>query len=114
MLREAISVKIILVVLAAFLLFSEPLHAAKSKRDYALSEREAVCKAQARMQHPGVRFIKRREYVNRCMGRAKPHKNIAPRKVHARTSHVAFRSAHRALSIRFPEDFHARDVLKCT
>ncbi len=59
----------ILAVLAAILSFSSPSQAAKSTRDRLLSQHEATCKAQARKKHPGVRFIKRREYVNRCMGR---------------------------------------------
>jgi hypothetical protein len=70
--------KIILAALAAILFFSQPAQAAKSKRDPVLSQREANCKAQARTQHPGIRFIKRRDFVNRCMGRKIP--SAAPRK----------------------------------
>ncbi len=69
--------KIILTALAAFLFFSQPAQAAKSKREQVLSQREANCRAQARTQHPGIRFVKRREYVHRCMGRSIP--NAAPR-----------------------------------
>src|SRR4051812_31866841 len=56
------SVKTIIAVLALILLFSNPSQAAKSTRDRVLSQHEAACKAQARKQYPGLKFIKRREY----------------------------------------------------
>jgi len=74
------SVRIILAVLAVILFCSESTQAAMSKRDQALAQREANCQAQARKQYPGARFLKRRGYVNRCMGRLILNKDAAPRK----------------------------------
>jgi hypothetical protein len=74
------SMRIILAVLAVVLFSLESSQAAMSKRDQVLSKRETNCKAQARNQYPGVRFIKRREYVNRCMGRFILNKDAFPRK----------------------------------
>ena len=70
----------ILAVLAVILFFSETTEAAKSKKDQVTAEREANCKAQAKKQYPGTRFLKRRAYVNRCMGRIILNKDPAPRK----------------------------------
>ncbi len=73
-------VRIVLAVLVAIFVFSEAAQAANSKRDQILAQREVSCKAQARKQHPGVKFLKRREYVNRCMGRIILHKDGGPKK----------------------------------
>ena len=74
------NVRIILAILAATLFFSETTQAAKSKKDQVTSAREAHCKAEARKQYPGARFLKRQAYANRCMGRIILNKDAAPRK----------------------------------
>ena len=71
--------KTIFAILALVLFFSEPSLAAKSTRDRLLSQHEATCKAQARKKYPALRFIKRREYVNRCMGRIILRKDAVPK-----------------------------------
>jgi hypothetical protein len=77
--RGEINVRTMFAVLASILFISNPSHAAKPTRDRVLSQHEAACKAQARKEYPGLRFIKRREYVNRCMGRITPRKDVVPR-----------------------------------
>jgi hypothetical protein len=72
-------VRTIFAVLALVLFFSDPSQAATSTRDRALSQHEAACKAQARKQYSRLRFIKRREYVNRCMGRTMLRRDAVPR-----------------------------------
>jgi hypothetical protein len=77
---EDSKVRIILAVLATILFCSETTQAAKVKKDQITAQREDNCKAQARKQYPGARFLKRRAYVNRCMGRIILNKDAAPRK----------------------------------
>jgi hypothetical protein len=42
--------------------------AVKKDRNEVLAQREAACKAQAAKRYSAVRFLARREYVNKCMG----------------------------------------------
>lgn len=43
---------------------------AVTKKDNAkaLAQREASCKAQAAKKYSAIHFLKRRDFVNRCMG----------------------------------------------
>src|SRR5262245_20234886 len=41
---------------------------AAQKRDAAYAQREASCKAQAAKKYSTVRFLARRDFVNKCMG----------------------------------------------
>jgi hypothetical protein len=48
---------------------------AASKKNTATAQQEASCKAQAAKKFSAIHFMKRREFVNNCMGRvASTHK----------------------------------------
>ena len=48
---------------------------AASKKSTATAQHEAICKAQAAKKFSAIHFIKRREFVDNCMGRtASTHK----------------------------------------
>jgi hypothetical protein len=58
-------------IAAVILAVAVPAHAATRKAgDTAMAQREASCKAQAAKKYSAVRFLARRDYVNRCMGQA--------------------------------------------
>ena len=42
--------------------------APQKSRDAVLAQREASCKAQAAKKYSAIRFLARRDYVNKCMG----------------------------------------------
>src|ERR1044071_79547 len=42
--------------------------ATKKDRNTAVAQREASCKAQAAKKYSAIHFLKRRDYVNKCMG----------------------------------------------
>ena len=43
---------------------------AATKKDPAIAQREASCKAQAAKKYSAIHFLKRRDFVNQCMGRS--------------------------------------------
>jgi hypothetical protein len=53
---------------------------AAQKRDAAYAQREASCKAQAAKKFSAVRFLARRDFVNKCMGHTTTAKATAPKK----------------------------------
>jgi hypothetical protein len=63
--------KTIITTIAAGLLavsFATSADAATKKNAKATAQREASCKAQAAKKYSAIHFIKRRDFVNRCMG----------------------------------------------
>jgi len=52
---------------------------AATKKDPALAQREASCKAQAAKKYSAIHFIKRRDFVNQCMGRSDTAKAVKPK-----------------------------------
>jgi len=40
------------------------------KKDAAMAQKEATCKAEAKKKFTAVHFMKRRDYVKKCMGQA--------------------------------------------
>lgn len=54
--------------------------ATKKSRDANVAQREASCKAQAAKKYSAVRFLARRDYVNRCMGQVTAKKKAKPKK----------------------------------
>jgi hypothetical protein len=52
---------------------------AATKKDPAMAQREASCKAQAAKKYSAVHFIKRRDFVNQCMGRSDTAKAVKPK-----------------------------------
>jgi len=53
--------------------------ASKKDRNAALAQREASCKAQAAQKYSAIRFMARREYVNKCMGQNAQAKAVKPK-----------------------------------
>ena len=53
--------------------------ATKKDRDAALARREASCKAQAAQKYSVIRFMTRREHVNRCMGQNAQARAVKPK-----------------------------------
>jgi hypothetical protein len=67
-------------VAAAMIGAALPAEAAgKHDRNAALAQREASCKVQAAQKYSAVRFMARREYVNRCMGQNARAKAAPPK-----------------------------------
>ena len=67
-------------VAAAIVGLALPAEAATKKdRDAALARREASCKAQAAQKYSAIRFMTRREYVNKCMGQNAQAKAVKPK-----------------------------------
>ena len=64
--------KTIITTIAAGLLavsFAASADAATKKQNAkAMAQREASCKAQAAKKYSAIHFMKRRDFVNRCMG----------------------------------------------
>jgi hypothetical protein len=61
--------------------------ASKKDRNAALAQREASCKAQAAQKYSAIRFMARREHVNKCMGQNAQAKAVKPKaKKNAKTS----------------------------
>ena len=52
---------------------------AATKKDPAMAQREASCKAQAAKKYSAVHFLKRRDFVNQCMGRSDTAKAVKPK-----------------------------------
>jgi hypothetical protein len=61
-----------------------PADAAK-QRDAAYAQREASCKAQAAKKFSAIRFLARRDFVNKCMG----HTSMAKATVHKQKATAA-------------------------
>lgn len=53
--------------------------ASKQDRNAALTQREASCKAQAAKKYSAIRFLARRDYVNKCLGHAAQAKAAKPK-----------------------------------
>jgi hypothetical protein len=51
----------------------------KKDRNAALAQREASCKVHAAQKYSAVRFMARREYVNKCMGQNAQAKAAKPK-----------------------------------
>ena len=49
------------------------------KKDAAMAQREASCKAQAAKKYSAIHFMKRRDFVNQCMGRSQAAKAAKPK-----------------------------------
>ncbi len=62
-----------MVVATLALSFALPANAAATKRSLT-AQREASCKAQAANKFSAIHFIKRRNFVNDCMGRTEAKK----------------------------------------
>jgi hypothetical protein len=67
-------------VAAAILAIGIAPAGAAQKRDAAYAQREASCKAQAAKKFSAVRFLARRDFVNKCMGHTSTAKANAPKK----------------------------------
>lgn len=52
--------------------------ATKTGKDAAVAQREASCKAQAAKKFSAVRFMARKDYVDKCMGRTVAGKKQKP------------------------------------
>jgi hypothetical protein len=52
---------------------------AATKKDPAMAQREASCKAQAAKKYSTIHFLKRRDFVNQCMGRTDTAKAVKPK-----------------------------------
>ena len=79
---------IAIAIAAAIIGSALPAAAAPQKsRDAALAQREASCKAQAAKKYSAIRFLARRDYVNKCMGQTAQAKAAKPKgKKNARAS----------------------------
>jgi hypothetical protein len=64
---------------AAILATGVTAQAATKDRNAALAQREASCKAQAAKKYSAIRFLARRDYVNKCMGQNAQAKAIKPK-----------------------------------
>jgi hypothetical protein len=53
--------------------------APKKDGNPVLAQREASCKAQAAKKYSAIRFLARRDYVNKCMGHAAQAKATKPK-----------------------------------
>ena len=51
---------------------------AATRKDPAMAQREASCKAQAAKKYSAIHFLKRRDFVNQCMGRSESAKAAKP------------------------------------
>ena len=61
-----------------------PADAAKNDRNAAIAQREASCKAQAAKKFSAIRFLARKDFVDKCMGRdAMAKKKAKPAKQRA-------------------------------
>jgi hypothetical protein len=52
---------------------------AATKKDMAMAQREGSCKAQAAKRYSAIHFLKRRNFVNQCMGRSQSAKAAKPK-----------------------------------
>ena len=52
--------------------------ATKKGKDTAMAQREASCKAQAAKKFTAIRFMARKDYVDKCMGRTAMAKKQKP------------------------------------
>jgi hypothetical protein len=52
---------------------------AATKKGSAMAQREASCKAQAAKKYSTIHFVKRRDFVNQCMGRSQTAKAANPK-----------------------------------
>jgi hypothetical protein len=52
---------------------------AATKKDPAMAQREASCKAQAAKKYSTIHFLKRRDFVNQCMGSTDTAKAVKPK-----------------------------------
>jgi hypothetical protein len=67
-------------VAAAMIGAALPTEAASKKdRNAALAQRETSCKAQAVEKYSAIRFMARREYVNKCMGQNAQSRAVKPK-----------------------------------
>jgi hypothetical protein len=66
-------------IAAAILAAPVAADAAGKGKNTAMAQREASCKAQAAKKFSVVRFMARRDYVNKCMGHAAQAKAKKPR-----------------------------------
>jgi len=74
------NISIAMVVAAAIVSLALPAEASSRKdRNAALAQREASCKAQAAQKYSAIRFMARREYVNKCMGQNAQAKAVKPK-----------------------------------
>ena len=65
------SIATAIAVAAAILAAGVSAEAASNKgKNTAMAQREASCKAQAAKRYSAIRFMARRDYVNKCMGQA--------------------------------------------
>jgi hypothetical protein len=65
--------------LAAAVLATGVSAEAATKKDSAMAQREASCKTQAAKKYSAIHFLKRRDFVNQCMGRSETAKAAKPR-----------------------------------
>ena len=67
-------------IASAIVATSLPVEAATKKdNNAALAQREASCKAQAAKKYSAIRFLARKEYVDKCMGHAAQAKASKPK-----------------------------------
>lgn len=52
---------------------------AATTKGSAMAQREASCKAQAAKKYSAIHFLKRRDFVNQCMGRSETAKAAKPK-----------------------------------
>jgi hypothetical protein len=52
---------------------------AATAKGSAMAQREASCKAQAAKKYSAIHFLKRRDFVNHCMGRSETAKAAKPK-----------------------------------
>ncbi len=77
----------VIAVTAAILAAGVSAEAATAKgKNTAMAQREASCKAQAAKKFSAIRFMARRDYVDKCMGRTAEAKAKKPKMKKARAS----------------------------
>jgi hypothetical protein len=81
------SIATAIAVTAAILAAGVSAQAATKGKNTAMAQREASCKAQAANKYSAVRFMARRDYVNKCMSQASMAKGKKAKK--ARTANRA-------------------------
>ena len=72
--------KTLTAIAVAAAVFAASVPAQAAAKTMAMAQREASCKADAAKKFSAIHFLKRREFVNNCMGRTTHAKAAMPAK----------------------------------
>jgi hypothetical protein len=72
--------KTLTAIAIAAAVFATAIPAQAATKNTAMAQREASCKADAAKKFSAIHFLKRRNFVNNCMGRTTHAKAVMPAK----------------------------------